>query len=59
MRAYGLKPKDRVTCCLKWCNCGDMSSKHPRRAKKYSISKRLKKSARQEGKIHGLYVPSN
>lgn len=51
MKTYGLKKKDRIICGKKGCTCGDTSSKHPKNLKKdYNMTKRLKKSARQESK---------
>lgn len=46
MKPYGLKKPDRVTCTIKGCKCGDMSSKHPKDNRKYVISRKMKSKER-------------
>lgn len=50
MKAYGLRKRDRITCSVKNCGCGDWSSKHPLVKKSNNKNKRLRKSARRESK---------
>ena len=50
MKPYGLTKPDRITCVIKGCSCGEMSSKHPIEGHKAPANRRLKKRARRISK---------